>query len=291
MGLLAETETGIYTMENLRLGNYIVHETKAPEGFNLDEGYYVVSITKNGEVVEVINREGDGNFASGFYNDETPTKFELTKTDVVTSEALPNTGIRIYDENMNVLVEGRTDKNGKFVFDKLKRGTYYYQEFDAPEGYVIDDSLFEFTVSEGGQIVKVNMTNRIKMTNVHITKTDISGSKTLPNTGIAIYREDGTLVEKKYTDENGEVEFKDVPYGKYYFVEFDAPEGYLLNTEKHYFEVLEDGEVIKDTLTDELIPKTGVNDSMALPILLSATSAMGLAAITILAVGKKKRED
>ena len=39
----------------------------------------------------------------------------------------------------------------------------------------------------------------------------------------------------------------------YYIVESEAPEGYQINNEKMYFEILEDGEIVKCTMTDEKI--------------------------------------
>lgn len=54
---------------------------------------------------------------------------EITKTDVSTGEVLPNTGIRIYDSEKNVILEGYTDENGKLTFKKLPTGVYYFQEF------------------------------------------------------------------------------------------------------------------------------------------------------------------
>lgn len=384
LGTLPEIEEGTYRLENLRVGDYIVHETEAPEGFNLDEGYYTVTISKNNREVEVINREGDGNFASGFYNDIKKGSVDIEKTDLTTSEGLPNTGIRLYDADMNIIADGRTDEKGHLVFSDLDYGTYYFQEFDAPEGYVIDESLFEFKITEdgvtknekmtnkpiegdiiikktdistgealpetgiriydadkkvifegktdengylefdnlrygtyyyqeydapegyvidetlhefkileNGKVVMAEMTNRKITGSIIITKTDISTSETLPDTGIAIYTEDGKLVEKKYTDENGEVVFENLTYGKYYFIEFDAPDGYEINNEKHYFEVTKDGEILHDTMTDEKtpVPDTGNDNSVAIPVVAATASMLGLAAITIAVKARKKNED
>ena len=49
---------------------------------------------------------------------------------------------------------------------------------------------------------------------------------------------------------------------KYYLIESEAPEGYILNTEKQFFEITEDGQIIKSTMTNEKeieVPNTGVN--------------------------------
>lgn len=85
---------------------------------------------------------------------------EIQKTDVSTGRPLPDTGIEILDEEKNVLLRGRTDKNGLASFQKLPVGNYYFREFDAPKGYQLDESLFPFAVKEHGEIVKCQMSNQ-----------------------------------------------------------------------------------------------------------------------------------
>ena len=38
-------------------------------------------------------------------------------------------------------------------------GTYYYREFKAPEGYILDTTPHMFKISKNGQIIKAIMTN------------------------------------------------------------------------------------------------------------------------------------
>ena len=61
---------------------------------------------------------------------------EITKRDVADGTLLPNAGFRIKDADGNIVVEGRTDENGIAKFT-LRVGKYTYEEFDAPEGYLI----------------------------------------------------------------------------------------------------------------------------------------------------------
>ena len=85
---------------------------------------------------------------------------EITKTDVSTGEPLPDTGIEILDQDKKVLVQTRTDSQGKAVFQKLPAGSYYFREFDAPEGYQIDETPHPFEIKESEEIVKCEMTNQ-----------------------------------------------------------------------------------------------------------------------------------
>lgn len=60
IGTLTETTTGIYEMKELLYGKYLVRETKAPEGFELDKGVYSVFIEKDETTYEVENKVGVG---------------------------------------------------------------------------------------------------------------------------------------------------------------------------------------------------------------------------------------
>ena len=106
---------------------------------------------------------------------------------------------------------------------------------------------------------------------LEITKQDISTSEPLPNTLIEVYNENDELVYSGRTDNEGKITIEDLKYGKYYFIEKEAPEGYTLNNEKMYFEILEDGEIVKATMVDEKevieVPNTLANiDSIIIPI-------------------------
>ncbi|WP_253197683.1 SpaA isopeptide-forming pilin-related protein [Clostridium algidicarnis] len=93
-------------------------------------------------------------------NDLIKGNVELMKIDVVSGEALPNTGIRILDEDQNVIIEGKTNEQGLFKFRQLPKGVYYFQEFEAPEQYQLDETPLKFEIKENGETVKVDMTNR-----------------------------------------------------------------------------------------------------------------------------------
>ena len=97
---------------------------------------------------------------------------ELEKSDVSDGKLLPDTGIRITDEHGKVVVEGRTDSNGKFTFDELPKGKYNFQEFDAPKGYLIDTTPVPFEIKEDGEIAKCQMTNVKKVDKLRQTKAE-----------------------------------------------------------------------------------------------------------------------
>ena len=149
----SETDKGNYSLGNLPTGGYFMYEKTAPEGFVKDEDYHYFEIKEDGEVANVENKAG-----VGFINKPITGELEITKRDVATGKLLPNAGFRIKDENGNIVAEGYTDKNGVAKF-KLRYGKYTYEEFDAPDGYILDSKPYFFEIKEDGQIVKAEMTN------------------------------------------------------------------------------------------------------------------------------------
>ncbi len=149
---------GDYYFTDLPVGGFFLCEKEAPAGFEKDDNYYYFEITEDGDEVTVENKAG-----VGFVNKPTTGELEITKKDVATGKPLPKAGFRIKDTDGKVVAEGYTDENGVARF-KLRAGKYTYEEFDAPEGYIIDTTPHEFELTEDGQIVKAEMTNEKEST-------------------------------------------------------------------------------------------------------------------------------
>ena len=149
---------GDYYFTDLPVGGFFLCEKEAPAGFEKDDNYYYFEITEDGDEVTVENKAG-----VGFVNKPTTGELEITKKDVATGKPLPKAGFRIKDADGKVVAEGYTDENGVARF-KLRAGKYTYEEFDAPEGYIIDTTPHEFEITEDGQIVKAEMTNEKEAT-------------------------------------------------------------------------------------------------------------------------------
>ncbi|HDN2513840.1 Cys-Gln thioester bond-forming surface protein [Clostridioides difficile] len=151
-------EKGYLKFEGLPYDTYTVKETKTPEGYIAAKDFKVIIKEQN----EVHNLKIKNELIKG--------GAKLIKTDVVTGEPLPNAGIRILDENNNILIEGKTDDKGVFYFDKLPKGIYYFQEYEAPKGYQIDETPMKFEIKENGEIVTCKMTNK-KIERTQLPKT------------------------------------------------------------------------------------------------------------------------
>lgn len=277
-------KNGYAEITNLKLGVYYIKELQTPKGYILDNKEYKIELTYKDQYTSIVT----SNINLKNYLEK--GTLEFTKTDFVSSEVIPNTLIEIYDENDKLIFTGKTDKKGKIIIDDLKLGKYYIVEKEPATGYTITTEKVYFEIKKNGEIVKAEMKDKPITGTLEFTKTDVSTSEALPNTLIEIYNEKDELIFSGRTDENGKITIPEIRYGKYYIVEKEAPEGYTLNPNKMYFEILEDGKVVKATMTDEKIvvevPKTGMNDFKLIYILGTTFIIVG---VGILIYVKEKR--
>ncbi len=120
MGNLEEVEIGIYEMNDLFYGKYLVCEVKAPEGFLLDEGVYAVFIETDETTYSVENKAG-----VGFINAAMRGNLKIVKTSSdgkVEGFAFRVTGENGYDMTFE------TDKNGEIFIEGLRIGEYKVSE-------------------------------------------------------------------------------------------------------------------------------------------------------------------
>lgn len=234
----------------LPLGKYFIVETKTLEDYILDTTEFHFELTEKDDKTAIVYKS----YSNLNYLEK--GNIEFTKTDLVTGEVIPNTIIEIYTEKDELIFTGKTDENGKVIIEDLKVGKYYIVEKSPATGYVLNNEKVYFEIKDNGEIVKANMTNKPITGKLEFTKNDLSTDEPLPNTLIEIYNDKDELVFSGKTDDEGKIVIEELRYGKYYIIEKEAPEGYTLNTEKMWFEILEDGEIIKSTMKDKLITGT-----------------------------------
>lgn len=273
------------TMEiYLPQGEYMLKEIKAPAGYELPEGdasriRFTVDPATDDNIVTVpmtitnikhIDRYG---------------QIDLTKKDKDTDKVLEGARFQLYTvEN----VDGHevetptgspksTDENGKVTFDKLDlTKTYRVKEIKAPNGYILDETAHEvvFNRENIDQTAELTVYNSQIEGSVKLTKVDdTEEAKGLEGAEFDLYKlskeadEKNPAVWEPYgeqtytTDKNGEINI-DLPYGKYYFVETKAPQGYLLGTQdKIEFSIENDKETITlDPIVNKKIPEEKTQD-------------------------------
>ena len=120
VGTLTESEIGVYEMKDLVYGHYLVKESKAPDGFLLDEGVYAVFIEADGMTYSVENKAG-----VGFVNAAMKGSLKIIKTSSdgkVEGFSFRVTGANGYDEIF------KTDENGEIFIEGLRIGEYTVSE-------------------------------------------------------------------------------------------------------------------------------------------------------------------
>ena len=141
----------------LRFADFELVEIAPPAGYKPLAEPIKFSVTPEMDLGEDLN---DLYYEVTVENEIGEGEMELTKKDVSTGELLPDAKFIIYAEDgETVVVKGVTDENGIAKF-KLQTGKYFYQEYEAPVGYQIDNSLFPFEIKDDGEIVKCQMTNK-----------------------------------------------------------------------------------------------------------------------------------
>ncbi|MEE0913544.1 MAG: SpaA isopeptide-forming pilin-related protein [Ruminococcus sp.] len=304
--------------KQLYLGKYYVTETKAVSGYILNRESYPVTLKYAGQTVEVTN--------SGVTINNERQKAEITLTKIF--EVYEELGIGKNDEIKNVsfalyaneeikasdgtvipkdglieIVSVSEDGKATFTTD-IPFGKFYVQEYKTDEHYVLDDTKYEFEFTctdENTSVQKIEINNGKAIINkliigkLEITKKDVSTGELLPNAGFRIKDESGNIIVEGYTDEKGVAKFT-LGYGKYTYEEFDAPDGYIIDTTPYEFEITENGQIIKAEMTNKKQPEpdkpqTGDNSNIGFFIGLGAFAVGGLVSFVIIKFRKKDEDE
>lgn len=286
----ASDENGCFEFTDVPFGKYIVREIESPSGYILSDKEYAVSISEDGEVIEITA-------------ENKPITVEISKRDVYGNELV---GAEMVLENADgETVDKWTSDGTNHIVLKLGAGEYVLKEIAAPDGYVIATDI-KFTVDVYGNVTVENVDSTAlsdngyplivmvdDTTKVRISKQDITTGEELPGATLQIIDEDGNVVEEWVsTDEAHFIEGKLIAGKEYTLRETIAPDGYEIANEIR-FTVNEDGSVTEVVMYDELTPKTttpytGDNHSD-----FAAFALMGASLIIflVLIISRKKNDD
>ena len=164
--VITEIEDGKYTCNFLPIESkdgttYYVKELTAPEHYAIDTDVHPVTLKTANSTVAVSN-----NATSKFY--ETPlgsvrtTKVDADHPDVLLSGA----EFTVYQSD-KATVYGKLAETSKgtYQLDEIPAGTYYLKETKAPKYYNIDNTFYQFTISDAGKVVDVSINGNDKFPN------------------------------------------------------------------------------------------------------------------------------
>ena len=245
-GYFTTDSAGTILIEGIEPGTtLVVKETRAKEGFLLDDTPQTAQIKAGQTVTLEFRNQPEGNLIIHKLSstDKQPlegVQFKITYAD----------GSYLADENGHLSSNGLywTNSEGQIVLSNVT-GTIVVTEVQSIEGYTIDPDTQSQTV-----VVNPDDTQELWFYNdpvggIEIIKVNQSKtSERIPDTTFEIRRMDDGLVDTITTDRNGRA-FLSLEDGSYYAVETEANPDFILDDTPHYFEV-KDGKVTTLRLTN-----------------------------------------
>lgn len=239
---------GTFALEYLPLGEYVLEEIEAPEGYMIvtasedfeiknSETRVSINNTKIKAGLKIIKTDENGKLLEGI-------KFTLKNSAGGFVTASGSGGKYTYTGLADTGTEFTTDGRGEIFVSGLLWGTYYLSETNAPKGIVgIKDKMVKVDADSHNQTIELKLENRSQKGKIEFTKTDGAG-KGLAGAvfKLKLVEESGTAyssVKQMYaiSDDKGRVSFEDVPYGVYELTEVIAPEGYVRSNDTYYVSI------------------------------------------------------
>ena len=250
--VITESATGKYTCNFLPIESkngttYYVKELTAPDHYAIDTDVHPVTLKTANSTVAVSN-----NATSKFY--ETPlgsvrtTKVDADHPDVLLSGA----EFTVYQSD-KATVYGKLAETSKgtYQLDEIPAGTYYLKETKAPKYYNIDNTFYQFTISDAGKVVDVSINGNDKFPNapqkgdIKIVKRSADGVLSGWQFRVTGTAKTGQSYDKTFTtDAKGTITISNIRIGDYKVTEVKTGKtvGYITENSK-------DLEVKTDTVT------------------------------------------
>lgn len=154
ISMTAVSAGGKVTFKNVERGIYKLEEYKAPDDFVKAKNAWSVTIDENG----VIAMSGDDlkgeNGGYTIYNEPYHT-LKIWKQDATNAHSLKDAQFSLKgsaESGRSIDLTALSSTNGFLTFDHLEAGHYLLQETKAPEGYRLDDTVKDVTITRTGEI-------------------------------------------------------------------------------------------------------------------------------------------
>ena len=223
-------------------GVYTLKETKAPEGYQLDTTEYKlttgyshyssannhITLTVSDEIIKgkIHVQKFAVNTVTGEKKPEQGATFEVYAKSAGSYANAP-------ESQRDIITIG---EDGKGTSKDLPYGTYCIHQASGWEGYDVDETVYEASITNHGETVTkdvekhdLTIENDIWLGTMTILKVDGDSKEPLAEAEFTLTGSDGTEVVKK-TDAQGKAVFENLTYGvTYTWKETTSPKGYLLD--------------------------------------------------------------
>ena len=294
---------GIYSLDEVPYGKYLVKEISAPTGYLVDDNYYPINIDSANAEKFVANTEDGKSFV------EQPVRgnVEITKVD----EDYPNnklTGAEftIYAEDKTTVIGKMAEaETGIYRYEGLRYGKYYLKETKAPDYFVQDVNFYYFEITENGKTVivtndelgKGTFINAPQKGEIKIVKTSYDNKVEGFSFEVTGKTFTGQSFSKIYTtDENGIIHITDLRAGEYNIHEVadDASAGYLLPDDKQ-LTIDRDGAMLVANMHNSKLPDnppTGASEDSftQTAVIIISMVMMSAAVVLVFPLSKRKRK-
>ena len=209
-------ESGVWEPNIPGEGTYTVIERSTGNSYQLTEPTtLIITVPKDGT-------------ATATFRDYPTHTVTPEKEDAETGEPIPGVQLEIVqiDGKGAWRATGKTDADGKIVWEDVPDGTYLVREVSTVEGYILDQTPQYVTV-RNGQASSMKFLNS-KFPGLTITKIDQQTGEVVTDPAtFKVEQVDGSYTTT-VTTENGVATLKNLPVGTYKITEVTAPEGYAL---------------------------------------------------------------
>ena len=284
---------GKLSMTGLPVGEYLLTETKVPDGHAVLQKTFQVTVNKDQTTEQIvvnklrptgtleINKtlEASNVEANKADYDLTKVQFKITANqdiyDSVSLEKLYSKGDAITvgsgkgsNDDVVKLVNGTElengiyscDTNGKLALSGLPMGTYNVEEIDCPDGFVLDKEVKTVHFAQQDFVTleyKSSLDINNELTKTVFNKVDVAGNN-VSGAYVQILNENKELIYDFITGTEP-VQIDGLKDGKYYFHEDLAPQGFTLAQDVEFN--VKDGKIQKIEMTDTITEVTKKDES------------------------------
>lgn len=244
VGSIVTGKDGSATSELLEYGSYYLKEKAPLKDYLPNETQYKFDILENEQVVTI-----------NVYNSPKLGKIELHKTDAENGQGIEGIQFGVFDSNNKQIDTLTTDVNGVAYSRDLRMGKYTVKELGTKPEYLLNTKVFDVTLTDHKEVVKVDVTNIPVKGYVDLYKVDFDeNNKPIEGAEFTLFadKECTKPLETLVTDAKGYSKSKAYRYGKYYLKETKVSKEYWMDESVREVNITENDKTYTFNITNEI---------------------------------------